>query len=100
MTQLYTLLLFAGFNNYYNRQVKRYEYIEEYPDPILTLSNVNFNYNDGIEAEAYLNLANMVFSGEPDYMLAIDGTTGIITRWFVMDTARTRNGQKIGRAHV
>lgn len=93
MTQLYTLLLFAGFNNYYNRQVKRYEYIEEYPDPILTLSNVNFNYNDGIEAEAYLNLANMVFSGEPDYMLAIDGTTGIITRWFVMDTARTRNGQ-------
>ena len=92
MKQTQTLFLFSGFNNYYNRQVKRFDYLEEYPEPLIEINDINFNFNDGVSAELVLNLANAPYSQEPDYALTVD-ITGFITRWFVMDTARTRNGQ-------
>lgn len=93
MSQIYNIYLYAGFNNYYNRQVKRFDYIEEYPNYLSVLENANFNYNDGIGAEIVVNLANQLYLQEPDYCLVQDTNIGNLTRWFIMDITRLRNGQ-------
>ena len=77
------------FNNYYNRMVKRYGSVADYGSPLGVFENINFNPNDGIATEQILN-----YNGEmPDYMLVIDEDGDINSRWFVMESQRTRSMQ-------
>ena len=80
-----TFYLFS-FNNYYNRIVKKFNTIEEYGSPLAIIENINFNPNDGLNTEQIINYDDSII---PDYVIAVDNNV-INSRWFVMDSQRTR----------
>lgn len=87
-----TLYLF-NFNNYYNRIVKRYTTLAEYNDNgnnLAGITGVNFNPNDGIYTKQVVN-----YNGEamPDYLIVADEYGNIISRWYIIESRRTRGGQ-------
>lgn len=84
-----TLYLYK-FNNYYNRISKYYATIDQYNtngELLGTFTGVNFIPNDGVSTSQVLN-----YNGEvsPDYLIVADELNNILSRWFVMDTVRTR----------
>lgn len=84
---LSNLYFLKDYNNYFNRQLKKYETLQEYLDneTFQAFSNINFNPNDGVTAEIVMNWpANWL----PDYLL-VDN----ISRWYVLESKRTRSGQ-------
>lgn len=94
-------LYLLKFNNYYNRIVKLFDNLEGYMPYVLQpgiasvqeknpIINVNFVPGDGVNTEQIIN-----WSGEtPDYIVATDPRTGAInSRWFIINTSRTRGGQ-------
>lgn len=85
-------LYFLKYNNYFNRTYKREEYLLQYL--FYRVAEVEdcdlWNPNDGITA-------TQVFEYEPvkefpDYMVVGNGGE-IVSRWFVMDGTRLRDGQ-------
>lgn len=85
-------LYFLKYNNYFNRTYKREEYLLQYL--FYRVAEVEdcdlWNPNDGITA-------TQVFEYEPvkefpDYMVVANGGE-IVSRWFVMDGTRLRDGQ-------
>lgn len=86
-----TLYLFT-FNNYYNRIVKRYNTIDEYVanyNPLAVIQNINFNPDNGLATEQILN-----YSGNmPDYIIVVNEDETINSRWFVIESSRTRSQQ-------
>ena len=89
MNSIYAL---ENFNNYFNRKVKRYNTLEEYlqnSDKYEPLSGVNFNPADGVNTTHIINMVDL----NPDYLLVVDDAGKIVSRWFVIDANRTRNGQ-------
>lgn len=67
-----------------------------YPNTYIEKTNVNFSPNDGVTTEVVVN--DIWF--EPDYLLVMNFHEGpniwtIDSRWFVIETARTRKGQYI-----
>lgn len=84
-----------NYNNYYNRQVKRYDTLDEYAqhkvaEPIV---NVNFNPNDGIMTKHLIGDGNAKWDVSPDYLIVSDDNVNITSRWFVLEQARTRGNQ-------
>ena len=87
------LILIQGFNNYFNRKIIKYDNrndytsnrsFEEYP-------NIDFNPNDGTNTT---QIINTYININPDYCLVLDENTGnIVSRWFVLESVRTRGGQ-------
>ena len=98
------ILLLRGFNNYFNRVVKKYSTLADYrahSASYIDLSGVNFNPNDGVVTELVLGGPtqlenNAVFAwdanGTPDYLITYEGNA-IKSRWFVLESERTRAGQ-------
>ena len=83
-------LCLLNYNNYYNRQVKKFDNLEDYSSHILHITqDINFNPADGIDTTHIVN-----YSGEtqPDYVLITDGNE-IVSRWFVLDCDFIRKGQ-------
>lgn len=85
-----TLYLF-NFNNYYNRIVKRFETVNEY------ISNSNgytmqsvaaFNPADEINTRITIN-----DTINYNYLLVVDENDEIISRWYILDGRRLRQGQ-------
>ena len=102
------ILLLRGFNNYFNRIVKKYTTLADYKSnsaSFLEFSGINFNPNDGVVTELYLGSPSQQESsaplawdqlGTPDYLICsetVEGTTTIKFRWFVLESERTRDGQ-------
>lgn len=102
------ILLLRGFNNYFNRIVKKHTTIANYKSnsqSYIEYSNVNFNSNDGVTTELILGSTAQKESGSPlawenngtpDYLVChevVSGTTVIRSRWFVLESERTRDGQ-------
>lgn len=87
MATLYLL----RYNNYYNRLVKKEETLGDYQDYMLgdALQGINFIPNDGITTTQIINWNNEV----PDYLVVADEFNNIISRWFVIESVRTRSGQ-------
>lgn len=90
------------FNNYFNRKVIKYTDIEDYIDhsqnfyiPETVVEGVShntlfdFNPNDNITTEIILN--DVPF--DPDYFLLFDPDDKIVSRWFVLEQKRNRQGQ-------
>lgn len=83
------------FNNYYNRQVKKYGSLSGYTSYMCQgvlntnpIQNVNFIPNDGVNTTQVIN-----WDGDtPDYMLVCEKNT-IISRWFIIESVRQLNGQ-------
>ena len=102
------ILLLKGFNNYFNRIVKKYSTLADYKsnsNGYLEFTSINFNPNDGITTDLVVGNASQTegdqvlfweYNGSPDYLVcweAGDGVTLIRSRWFVLEAVRTRNGQ-------
>lgn len=98
------ILLLRGFNNYFNRVVKKYSTLADYrahSASYIDLSGVNFNPNDGVATELVLGGPtqlenNFVFlwemNGTPDYLI-VSGGGAIQSRWFILEAERLREGQ-------
>lgn len=84
-----TLYLYK-FNNYYNRISKYYATLDEYAANgtlLGTFTGVNFISNDGVSTSQILNYGGVE---SPDYLIVADEDNNIVSRWFVIDTIRTR----------
>lgn len=101
-----TNIVLLHYNNYFNRIVKQEgNYLSDYSavDPDYELiENINFNPNDGVSTSIILGKYDL--TAEYDYLLVTStiepesGESGesdelIISRWFILDTERTRDGQ-------
>lgn len=86
-------LYWLQYNNYYNRQIKKYDTLQEYLDNtevVGILNNTNFVPNDGLTTEQKFNNTTDL---EPDYLIAEDPVSHQISRWFVIERIRLRDGQ-------
>jgi hypothetical protein len=62
------ILLLRGFNNYFNRIVKKYSTIDDYKNnssSFLDLANINFNPNDGVATELVVGSVNQLEDNKP-----------------------------------
>ena len=114
------LLLLKGFNNYFNRKIKKYSSLDDYKDSAIKyydFVDVNFNPNDGVstvqvvgsenQKEDSVNILDWENEGSPDYLVVYESRlepdpenenlniriNTIKSRWFVMESVRTRAGQ-------
>lgn len=110
------LLVLKGFNNYFNRIIKKYNTLDDYishSESNYDFANINFNPNDGVTTTQILGSENQKDAGgpelvplawekdgNPDYIIAYETEqVGIATvqvirsRWFIIESVRTRNGQ-------
>lgn len=90
------LLYLKKFNNYYNRRVKYYSNVDEYialSEDYTFNDKVDFNPGDDVVTYKTANLEAVSFN--PDYLLVLDenDARNIISRWFVLEMKRERNGQ-------
>ena len=84
-------LIFYKWNNYYNRTYKPFSLEEASNSVVGSILNVNgFNPNDGVDTEQMTGLNT--FTEIPDYCVVVEGTE-IISKWFVIECQRTRQGQ-------
>ena len=86
-----TYVYLLKYNNYYNRNFKKLETLDEYNPYILkngtelAAFNVNFKPADGVQTTQVIN----GYTGlEPDYLLVADEDQNIISRWFVIESYR------------
>ena len=106
------ILLLKGYNNRFNRILKKEDTIANYKAAVvsgndlnyLELTSINFNPNDGIATSLTIGKGDLVWDDKsatdtlregkytPDYCIAYD-TNGIVSRWFVTEVVRTRGGQ-------
>lgn len=88
-----------SYNNYYNRQVKKLDTIQDYINGgylIGTIPNCNFAMRDGIASDLIVNQSFV--ETQPDYVLIAERgeggvETGVFSRWFVIDTEEIRGNQ-------
>lgn len=90
------LVYLKKFNNYYNRRVKYFDDLQSYidnSDGYFFNPAVDFNPNDGVSTVKVANLDGLEFN--PDYLLVLteDNDKNIVSRWFVLESKRLRNGQ-------
>ena len=105
-----TNLLIGNYNNYFNRIVKKEENDFSYSTWMAnttTLRNVNFNPNDGIFTKIVLGKGDYISPEDennpiqPDYVVVYKTELEepayldmkILSRWFIIEAVRTRNGQ-------
>lgn len=103
-------LLIGTYNNYFNRIVKKenndFSYFSAMTNTTI-VKNVNFNPNDGVVTKLILGKGDFT-SGEsltnpvqPDYLVVFNtalteppySDIQIISRWFIVESVRTRGGQ-------
>lgn len=86
-----TLYLFKH-SNYYNRILKRYDNINDYIQNSIQLGvyqGINFKPYDGVQTSQILN-----HQGDtPDYIICVDDSLAIDSRWYVVEDERLLNGQ-------
>lgn len=92
MSQDITLL---NYNNYFNRIVKSEASLADYKAldaNYTTIEGVNFNPADGVYTDQVLGTSSA--SHNYDYLIVSEHSDdSIVSRWFIMDEDRTRNGQ-------
>ena len=102
------ILFLKGFNNYFNRTVKKYSDLANYKgdcSSYVDYPSINFNPNDGILTELVVgsegqkeNSLPLAWedNGAPDYCVCYEmqeNTPVIKSRWFILECERTRLGQ-------
>lgn len=91
-TNFNTLTFLRNYNNYFNRIIKQEnsysDYINNYE--YVNINNINFSPNDGVATTQIVNWNELWM---PDYLLILDSLSNILSRWFVLEAKRERNGQ-------
>ena len=99
-----TDIVLLHYNNYFNRQIKvagttlaQYTTLD---DNYTSVETVNFNPSDGVSTSLVLGKGEVPTTGKDldsyDYLLLIDHedtNKKVISRWFILDRDRTRDGQ-------
>lgn len=96
-TNFKTIELLEGFNNYFNRIIKKYNSVDDYEDiqyyahkDYFSIENINFNPNDNVSTKLIVNIDATKY----DYLLVINpDDEAIESRWFILNCVRLRNGQ-------
>lgn len=88
-------ILIYNYNNYYNRKIKKEDTIAAYGSPVYLESgtNINFNSNDGINATYVAGKLNNPYDDNGNYLIYSRDNTNITSRWFIIESTRTRGGQ-------
>lgn len=88
-------LYFLVYNNSYNQTFRREKSLADYlPYQVgQTIGTYLWNENDGVSASVTLNYEPTVPHNEPDYCVVTDEDGIILSRWFVTEMKRTRQGQ-------
>lgn len=97
------LYFLKNYCNYFNRQVKYRETLEQYledreQEDYFIVHNANFNPNDGVTTEHIVGNAQNPFNRNwsPDYLLVVELVNGlpiIRSRWYVLDFPRIMGTQ-------
>ena len=105
------ILFLRGFNNYFNRVIKKYTGLNEYRSnstSYVNFESINFNPNDGVATELILGNESQKENnlpldweniGTPDYCVCYENSDEneegytIVSRWFVLESERLRTGQ-------
>ena len=87
------LYILNNFNNYYNRIVKYFNDINNYPQAHYILTNTNFVPNDNVNTQHTVGSNVLMYDGKGDYLLAVNEFNEIVSRWFIIDSKRDRAGQ-------
>lgn len=96
MAGTFYVCLLKKFNNYFNRTIKGYDTFLEYENAIgaenfyLYDKTINFSFADNVSTELVMN--GCPFSA--DYLLLLDTSYNIVSRWFILDDVYTREGQR------
>lgn len=89
-----TIYVLSGFNNYYNRVVKKFDTVSAYEPYILhTQQNYNFVPNDNVNTQVVLGSNVNLYDGTGDYLLVVNELNEIVSRWFIIESVRDRAGQ-------
>lgn len=84
----------SGYNNYQSRKLIYKTTYEDYLGldglVVATISNVNFVPGDGVTTTQVFNNGLDVV---PDYAVVATDAGELVSRWFVVEYTRTRNGQ-------
>lgn len=87
-------IIIYTYNNYYNRIIKKEgNTVSAYNanlTSVYTQSSCNFNPNDGISTS---HIIGNDYNGTGDYLLVADDNGNITSRWFILESDRTRSGQ-------
>ena len=89
-------LYFYNYNNYYNRIVKKGSTLLDYGTPTYTIDNANFYEADGCNTKHTINISTAnedIFNA--NYLLVLDSSYNIKSRWFVTEVEHNRNRQYI-----
>ena len=82
------------YNNYYNRIVKQENTLLEYGEPIHRLLNCkDFTPGDAVNTVHIFGSAGNNYDGSGDYLIVADEYNSILSRWFIIETDFTRQGQ-------
>ena len=102
------ILFLRGFNNYFNRVIKKYSTLADYQSEStasVNFESINFNPNDGVATELVLGNESQKENnlpldweniGTPDYCICyemVNSNPVIRSRWFVLESERLRSGQ-------
>lgn len=83
-----TIIFLKNFNNYYNRELKKFDTLTGYADYMVgTLQNVNFNPNDGVNTK----VDQLIDNPSADYLLYTENDV-IVSRWFILESQRKTSG--------
>lgn len=78
------------YNNYFNRLFKRENTLSDYlTNDYLQYTNINFVPDDGVNTSIILPIQDY---NDYDYLLVVENNI-IISRWFIVDSKRTRTNQ-------
>ena len=91
---LFKIAFLEKFNNYFNRKIIGYSEIQDYLDSVenyfVPEHTISFNPADNVSTEIIMNDCPF----DPDYCILMDLENEIVSRWFVMETVFTRQGQR------
>ena len=90
-------LYILNYNNYYNRRFKKLETLQEYYEKGNVVHELfgcrDFTPNDAVNTEHIFGSAANSYDGSGDYFIVTDENNNILSRWFIIDTQFTRQGQ-------
>ena len=95
------IYILSGYQNYFNRQIKEpKELVAAYPQNLVSYYDtgnvtqvINFNPADGVIAHHTVGRPENPYDGLGDYFLYTEDGFNVTSRWFIIESTRTRQGQ-------
>lgn len=95
------IYILSGYQNYFNRQIKEpKELVAAYPQNLVSYYDtgnvtqvINFNPGDGCITHHTVGRPENPYDGSGDYFLWSEDGLNVTSRWFIVESTRTRQGQ-------